>query len=198
MTTYGFNFRASAGGIAPLSDGAGETYVLQTDTSPTTRNGITFNWDSGVLPDGRDRLTTGDQRLAGINFRDNFTNESFFKVTLPSTGAWDIRAAFGDGTSGQNQYIRFKEGASAFATYTNVATGANQFVDAGGTLRTSQADWISNNASISHVFTTTDFRVYIADPTGTGIGNSTIAHLFISPSGGGGSPTMGQMIFALQ
>ena len=179
MATYAFNFRQTSGGISPLTDGANTTYVLATDTSATTRNGITFQWDSGNPPDSRDRLTTGDARLAGINFRSNAGGEAFFKVTLPSTGDVTIRAAFGDGTGAQTQYVRFKEGTTTYATISAVASSSNEFVDASGVLRTTQATWISSNASISRTFTTTDFRVYVGDPASAGGNNTSIAHLFI-------------------
>lgn len=185
MANYGFNFRATvSAGISPLTDGTGQTYVLHTETS-ATRNGITFGWDAATALDSRDRLTTGDVRMAGMNFTGNASTERYFGVTLPATGDWIIRAAFGDGTAGQTQYVRFKEGTTTFATITNIGSASNGFVDAAGTAHATQAAWISSNASISRTFTTTSLRVYIGDPAALGGNNTTIAHLYIEQVGGG-------------
>jgi hypothetical protein len=191
MADFGFNFRQTAGGVAPLTDGANETYVLASDTTPTTRNGIgPFQWDTNLGLDARDRLTSGDVRMAGICFVGNAAAERYFSFTLPATGDYILRAAFGDGTGGQTQYIRFKEGTTTYKTIAGVVSNVNEFVDANGVLRTSQALWISNNVSISRTFTTTDCRVYIGDPAFSGGNNSTIAHLFVSQVGGGGGSSL--------
>ncbi|HLM66577.1 MAG TPA: hypothetical protein VK358_03575, partial [Longimicrobium sp.] len=71
----GINFRATAGYVA---DGPGETYSVA-DAYPVTRGGATFGWT--VLPSsGRDRDSSQDRRLAGINQMLNGTGVAEFRL----------------------------------------------------------------------------------------------------------------------
>ena len=194
MTTYGFNFRATSGFV---TDGASETYSLGA-AYPETRNGITFGWDSDRSANSRDR-STANTNLAGIVFYPNGSAGPFpkFRIDLPSTGSWDIRAAFGDATSAQTQYMRLMDNATTFATYTNVATNSNEFVDATGVVRTAAA-WPGSNAVLTRSFGSTTFYIEIGDPSSIGGNNSTIAFVSVTSVAAANAPTMGQMIFALQ
>ncbi len=91
----GFDFRATAGFV---TDPADCTYVLISDTSPTTRNGATFVWTNTGGLDSRDRTTSGDTRLSGINFA---TANATWTLTLPGAGVYDIWMACGDAAAGQ-------------------------------------------------------------------------------------------------
>src|SRR6056297_20748 len=81
------NFRATSGYIA---DGTGETHCIG-DLYPTTRDGITFGWDSNTI-ESRDRANSVDRRLAGMNFIRN-GGVNIFYADLPSSGDYLITFA---------------------------------------------------------------------------------------------------------
>src|SRR3990167_6684343 len=91
----GFDFRNTS---AYVTDPADHTYVLHTETYPTTRNGVTFGWSAGTI-DSRDRDSGIDARLAGINFG---AATGTFRVDLPATGDYDVRIASGDASFAQS------------------------------------------------------------------------------------------------
>src|SRR5690606_37932986 len=134
----GFNFRATAAFRA--DDPADTQYVLATDSYPTTRNGVTFGWESGS-PAGRDRSSSGyiDARLAGLHFVANTGSQATFRVDLVQTGQHEIRAAFGEPVSFliTNHYAQFLDGNTVFATLDKAGTSEPnpRFWDATGTLR---------------------------------------------------------------
>jgi hypothetical protein len=180
VANYGINFRATSGYV---TDGANETYSLGEATA--TRGGLTFGWGSDQNSVCRDRSSTNDRRLAGILFRGNSAGSVItFTITLPSTGEWIIRAAFGDASSTQQQYVTFWDNTTSFASFSNIATGANEFADATGVVRTAAA-WPGSNASISRTFTTTTFKIDIGDPSGTDGENTSIAHIYIEEASAG-------------
>jgi hypothetical protein len=180
----GFNFRASSNYV---SDGANETYVQNTlDQYPTTRNGVTFGWTStnGGL-DGRDRSTSVDRRLAGMNFISGSTATTF-QVDLPSSGQYNVSLAMGDDGFAQNTVkVVIKDGASALLTIGPHNTVAGSFYDATDS-NIADTSWPANNSPATLTFTGTTLNL---DLTGT-VG--VIAHLFVSQvstGGGGGQPT---------
>lgn len=169
----GLNFRETSGFV---TDGADETYVLNNDGYPKTRNGITFGWDT--LPTGgRDRDSGVDARLAGMNFQNNNGTQLECRFDLDNAASHDIRAAFGDTSFTQAPlYTQFKDNTTVFATIDD-ATGTleNEYIDASGVLRT-EAAWPGSNVSINRAFTSTILRVLIGTPDSQAL-SSVIAHL---------------------
>ena len=179
MANYGINVRATSGYV---TDGSGETYSLG-EAYPTTRGGLTFGWDANLTSASRDRNAGNDRRLAGIIFWSNGAGYvKTFRIDLPSTGDWIIRAAFGDASATQQHYVSFRDNATTFASFSNVATGANEFADASGVVRT-HAAWPGSNASISRTFGSTSFFIDIGDPSGTDGENTAFAHIYIEEAG---------------
>jgi len=88
----GFDFRNTS---TFVTDPPGDTYVLSTMTYPTTVNGVTFGWTTPNLVQGRDRSTSVDPRLAGINYVSNGAPATFY-VNLPSPGTYNLSLAMGD------------------------------------------------------------------------------------------------------
>lgn len=166
----GLNFRATSGYV---SDGADETYVLHSDAYPTTRNGVTFGWEVPGI-ESRDRNAGLDRRLAGINFDRAEANKGF-RVDLPATGTYALRAAFGD--AGGNNYYDFalQDDATVFKTFAATLLTAAAFSDATGAILTS-TDWPGSNQAIDRTFASQVFRVTeVADHV-----SNVIAHLFLS------------------
>src|SRR5215813_6529220 len=95
---FGINFRASAGFVA---DGANETYCLA-ENYPTARGGAMFGWTSGA-PSARDRTTSADRRLAGMNFVSG--SQGTFRIDLPAPGTYDVRLAIGETDNPQHAAI---------------------------------------------------------------------------------------------
>jgi hypothetical protein len=167
----GFNFRSTSGYV---TDGTDDTYVLATDTSATTRNGVTFQWSASPnVP--RDRSAAVDAKLAGIHGVDGI-DECTFSVTLPATGDYRIKFALGDQASLQgNMRIRILDDATGLIDLNSkTTTGAAYFFDATNVERTSVADWVSNNAAATHTFATTSFKLILGQ---TGARNGFLAHL---------------------
>jgi hypothetical protein len=166
----GFNFRNTSGYVTDLGN---DTYVLPSDTSATTRNGVTFQWD-GSPNTPRDRNAGVDAKLAGMHGED--TTERTFSVTLPATGDYKIKFALGDQASAQgNMRIRILDDATGLIDLNSkTTTGAAYFFDATNVERTSVADWVSNNAAATHTFATTSFKLILGQ---TGARSGYIAHL---------------------
>ena len=179
----GFNFRSTSGYV---TDGAGQTYVLKTDSYPTTRDTFTFGWDAAPSND-RDRDATADVRLAGINYQANASPEAVLRVDLDATGDHDIHLACGDTASAQyDQYVQFRDGTTAFATIDKTETIAqDNYYDATGT-KYSEANWPGSETAISHTFSSTILRVAVSRDS-SGSSNSVITHLRVVETGGGGA-----------
>jgi hypothetical protein len=177
----GFNFRQDS---TFVTDGANETYVA-TDTYPVTRNGVTFGWDNnaGGSLDFRNRNSTSDRRLAGINFVQ-FGSTGNFRVDLPSSGDYNISLAMGDeGADNNSVKVTISDSAATLWTVGPHNMTAANFYDAKDATWT-EAQWPgSNNAQL----------LTFAGPTlnmGLSGFGGPIAHLFISQvasTGGGGT-----------
>ena len=180
----GFNFRDTA---AYVTDGTNETYALEfaKESYPTTRNGVTFGWEQATFDDVN-RDSTVDRRLAGIVYvhNDGAATQANFRVDLPATGDYTITLALGDTGFAQNaQYWQLKDTTTALATINDTnGTAADNYDDATGVNRT-EANWPSQNATITETFTTTILRSLIGTPSAAG-NSTTIAHLFVSQAAG--------------
>ena len=87
-----FDFRNTS---TYVTDPPGDTYVLPTTKYPTTVNGATFGWTTPALVGGRDRSTTVDPRLAGMDYANNGSPATFY-VDLPAPGTYSLSLAMGD------------------------------------------------------------------------------------------------------
>lgn len=173
--TKGFNFRGTS---SYVTDGANDTYVVN-DLYPTTRNGVTFGWETLSSIDEADRSTGVDVRLAGINyFWGGATSLRNFWVDLPATGDYEITLALGDQAGAKtNNKIVFKDTTTVLATVNPASQSANEWADATGALL-SGANWPASNTPLTKTFATTRF-------TGQGdqTGNSqyfSLAHISLN------------------
>jgi hypothetical protein len=192
MAYHGINFRASSGYV---TDGTGETYSLS-EAYPTTRSGKTFGFDVDINANSRDRSNGIDRRLAGGAQKNNSAGLFKFYFDLPEgAGTYDVRLALGDNDNAQTHrcVIRDGDGGAALATI-NAGTGTAEWLDATGVLRTSAANWASNNAAAQLAFTGTQMVLDLGNHAG-GTNATFIAHVsleFVS-GGGGGSVGAGLM-----
>src|SRR5271157_5321565 len=127
----GFDFRNTS---TFVTDPVGDTYVLPSTTYPTKFNGVTFGWTTPNLVQARDRSTSVDPRLAGINFVSNGSPATFY-VDLPSAGAYNLSLAMGD--EGYEQcwtqcQVQFLDGSTVLATVPGGPTNYGYFYDAKG------------------------------------------------------------------
>lgn len=162
------NFRQTSGYV---TDGAGETYCLE-EAYPVSRGGLTFGWSAASQSIARNRNSGVDRRLAGIMFANSGAIRTF-QLDLPATGSYDIYAAFGDYSFGQTNNVVLRDNGSTVQSYTGV-TSAQQWQDASGVVRTSPTDWVNNNASLTHTFTSTVLELYC---DGTSASAGFISHL---------------------
>lgn len=185
-TDAGFNFRATSGYV---TDGTNETYVLATDSYPTTRGGFTFGY-VGTPGESRDRDSGVDRRLAGIHQADNATAQYTFRVDLTSAGSYNVSIANGDTGTGQAQQLFIiKDAATTEATCN----------DAGGTSVDNYNDATCNNRAEAVIFSsqaklTATFGDSACADEGNGAGISCLYLSFGVNSGGAtGSSTIAHM-----
>jgi|694.fasta_scaffold97578_4 hypothetical protein len=174
MAYHGINFRASSGYV---TDGTGETYSLS-EAYPTTRSGKTFGFDVDINANSRDRSNGIDRRLAGGAQKNNSAGLFKFYFDLPEgAGTYDVRLALGDNDNAQTHrcVIRDGDGGAALATI-NAGTGTAEWLDATGVLRTSAANWASNNAAAQLAFTGTQMVLDLGNHAG-GTNATFIAHV---------------------
>jgi hypothetical protein len=179
----GFDFRSTQ---LFVTDPSSSTYEISDVADyPVTRtvNGssVTFGWET-LSPSGssRNRGSSVDARIAGIQqVINDGTATGTFRVDLPATGDYTVGLAMGDGVGGnaQTEYLVVKDTSSALITFSGVAIGSSQFLDAAGNLW-SPAAWPGSNVSVQKTFTTTILRVTIGGTASTN--SSTIAHLRVT------------------
>src|SRR5208337_2579148 len=162
----GFDFRNTAGFV---SDPPGDTYVLPTTTYPTTVNGVTFGWTMPNLVQARDRSTSVDPRLAGINYVNNGSPATFY-VDLPSAGTYGLSLVMGD--VGYEQcytqcQVQFLDGGTVLATVTGGPTNPGYFYDAKGN-NWSAATWPTSNLSQQVTLAGTRLTVVVGTNQATG------------------------------
>ncbi|MGH7141998.1 MAG: hypothetical protein ACREF5_00750 [Candidatus Saccharimonadales bacterium] len=177
--SYCIDFRST---VSYVTDPAGCTYSIG-GQYPQTRDGLTFGWlASGVGT--RNRSTSTDPRVAGINFAGS-TNPETFEITLPSTGLYDVGVAMGDAGSGQNaQYVEILDDTTSLISMTSGNLSPGEYYDLAGNLHTSAADFFANQTLEPLTFNTTTMYVVIGK---NGVGtNHTIANLELNklPSSG--------------
>lgn len=141
-----------------------------------TAQGNTVGWETSPVAKA-DRSGTADARLSGIHYRTNTGATTDFRFDLPGPGQYRIRLAMGDLSAGQNERVQLVDGTTVFADYSAV-TGVANWIDATGVVRTSEADWVANNALLTRVFTSSIFRVKIGLHA-SAAGTSTIAAVYI-------------------
>ena len=127
----GFDFRNTS---TFVTDPPGDTYVLATTAYPTKSNGVTFGWVNTLLVQGRDRSTSVDPRLAGVNYANNGSPATFY-VDLPSAGTYNLSLALGDDgymSCWVQCQIRFLDGSTVLATVTGGTINQGFFYDAVG------------------------------------------------------------------
>jgi hypothetical protein len=124
----------------------------------------------------RDYSGFTDPQLAGAAFNSNSAAAISLIITLPATGARSIRLAAGEFLFNASADIDLYDGATVFGNIGAAAAAgaADKYRDATGVVRTSTADWIANNAALTHTFTTTTFTLVMKVGT-----NSALAHLSV-------------------
>ena len=165
-----FNFRETAGYV---TDGAGETYVLN-DVYPTVRDTLTFGYDSTTGISTRDRVDTNDPEFAGEHFIDNNAAYSRTFIYNSGNGTFDVSLASGALLAQSRQFIEIVALDSSNVEQSVLAVVGTgpvdnpNFMDAGGNLRTSIADWQSNAASVQVELTGASVRIGIKIGAGDG------------------------------
>ncbi len=178
----GFDFRNTS---TYISDPSGDTYVLSTNAYPTQRNGVTFGWVKTSLVQARDRSTTVDPRLAGINYVNN-GSPATFNVDLPSSGTYNLTLAMGD--EGYPEcytqcQVQFLDGSTVLATVSGGTTNGGYFYDAEGK-NWSAAAWPGSN--LSQQVTLAGSRLTVVVGTSKATGDLTpIAFLGVAQASSG-------------
>lgn len=186
LNAKGFNFRETSG-FGP-GDGTNETYDIGAAyPRSVTIDGDTFDvgWDASMAANTRDRDAAGDRRLAGIAFRGNsVAGVNTWRLNLPAAGQYYIRLAFGDNDNARTIHARLLDNTTALATWSGVTTNAaDAYMDSSGTVRTTEANWVSGNVETLFTFSTTTLFIEIGDSTGAGSDITALAHFSIRSAG---------------
>jgi len=187
----GIAFRASNAFVTDIAPDFCENGVPDADTQidtgeadyPTTSaQGNNLGWET-VDVDGvqcRNR-NNSNARLSGMHQCTNANDVNIFRMDLPSTGAKTVRLASGDFNYGADAYVELFDTSSSLGILSSGTTSAAaKWKDATNVERTSAADWVSNNASASKVFTTTILRLNM----GSGSVGGTLSFFHVEDSGG--------------
>lgn len=157
---FGVDFRAT---VPFVSDPA--NCVAEVTTVVDYSAGQGYGWESfsstGQIT--RDRSTTNDHRLAGMHGQSNGVTADFgdFRVDL-ANGNYLLALAIGDNASNQtNQTVELFDGATSLGVVVNNGdtVAVDRFFDATGVLRTSSADWVTNNAVLAITITSGILRI---------------------------------------
>lgn len=194
---FGFNFRLSS---AFVTDPAGTIYFTSGFTGaayryPTLQNvggvSVQAGWTSAAQLLARDRSASIDPRLAGL-LGDNNLSTGVFRITLPTSGEWQISLAVGDQSfAGSVAYydILDSDGTTVLHSVGPTASmSVGQFYDAMGTLHTSAANWVANNQPRTITLSGTDFYFRLNNPA---TGSSVINHLRFYKAGSSGGSVSG-------
>ena len=180
-----FNFRNTAGYV---TDGQGQEHVSLNaypantggdDFGFSAVNGATFDRDAAV----------SDVRLAGSHRVFNDGPQSLFVVNT-GNGVFDVELALGDAAWGGSQYVELVDVDTSNVVQSvlavvvaGVATASGQWLDATGALRTSDADWASNQASTQVTVVSGRLGVRIGSSTDVA-SDSQISHLSVAAAAG--------------
>lgn len=171
MASYklGFNFRATQGYVTDPLNTVGFFGTAYPTSKVFPSATVNAGWDGTVT--ATDRSTTVDSRLAGSNTLAQNAAARKFRVDLPVSGQWAIRLASGSlaFTRAVSFDILDSDGTTVLYSRTEVSLAPPQFIDATRVVRTSAADWVTNNALINLTFSGT--AAYIRLNTSATYGN---------------------------
>lgn len=158
----GFDFRDTEPFVTSV---APNTYVINGDTYPVTRNGVTFGDEVGGAAQPRDRNAGINPSLAGCWFVDPPSLVTF-RVDLIDPGEYIINGAFGDASESRtNAIVRVYDDLTLLFSIDHTSgftTSENLWRDATDNLR-SDTTWPGSNASRTETFATTTLRVVLGD-----------------------------------
>ena len=130
---------------------------------------MTFGWANPFLVQARDRSTTVDPRLAGMDYATNGSPATFY-VDLPAPGTYSLSLAMGDagfGQCGTQCQIQFLDGNTVVGTLTKGPTAQGFFYDATGA-NWSAAAWPGSNIPMLVTMTGTRLTVLLGTNNNTG------------------------------
>ena len=165
----GLDFRASSNYV---TDPPGDTYVLPSTAYPTTFNGVNYGWTNVNLVQSRNRSTSVDPRLAGMNYANNGSPATFY-LDLPASGTYNLSLALGDNgylSCSPECQVQFLDGSTVLATLTEGSQGAGYFYDTQGR-SWSAAKWPTSNLSLEVAIAGTQLTMVVG--AGPGIGSYT-------------------------
>lgn len=193
----GFNFRLLFAYVSDPANTVLEDATAYPHNYTVGAETVTGGWETSVSLGGQtcsasqvaaDRSDIVNARLAGIVYVGPGGCKAF-RVDTPGAGSTSFKftIALGDATSAQTgQYLEIYDGTTLRATVaTNGSTGVGEWYEADGTLETSAANWVSNNASHTVTATISSGIARLKLNNTSGSGYSTISHLSIEQVAGG-------------
>jgi hypothetical protein len=178
----GMYFRATDNQTDPSGYDAliGSPFVV--DYPTTTAQGNVVGWEDFSGLSSRDRDQTTDVRLKGFTFFSGADGR--FRMDLPSAGSYTINLALGDSSNPQTMKVEYFDGTTSLdggPFFNSSTSAAGHWIDATGVERTSESDWVNNNAAVTKTFATTIFRIKLYGSTGTPCLNT----IYVASAGGG-------------
>lgn len=179
----GFDFRATPSFVTDPSYALFAALGATAYPTTATVNGqtVTYGWESVSASSlTRDRTTSVDPRLAGINCQYNDGHTSVFRVDLPSVGDYNIGLAVGDSANNsQRTYLTVSSGSSpvlSLVSYTGI-NPALDVADATGTVM-SPSVWTGTNSAVRKTFGSRTLRMTLGGTADSVF--SCVAHLRIT------------------
>lgn len=169
------NFRQTSGYVA---DRISETYCLA-DTWPVFRNGLTFGWTTLASTDARDRSTTTDVRLAGINFTFNGGRSNFRLRMDGGAGLYLFKIAVHDAFASQaNVFVSVMDGGQTkFIVDTSTSLVDTEVIVATGTRVAPATFTVTSGAPVVQYFGSPYLNITMGHRTATAA--SVLAHLYV-------------------
>lgn len=174
----GINF--SSTGYASGNNFAEIGTAANYDGAHSSTQGQVCGWEDAIDVCA-DRDTGLDERLRGAAV--SFATQDRFRIDLPATGDHVVRCACGDSSLGGAAYLEVFDTTTSKLLVDATGLASTDFLDATDVVRTSAADWVSNNApSATLNFATTICRFR----NGSGSDVRKVAHIYIEAVAAGG------------
>ena len=196
---FSFDFRATAAFVADPSSTVFASFGVTNYPTTVSIGGqtVTYGWESVGATLARDRSTSSDPRVGGMNCQLNDGNTSVFRVDLPSIGIYSIGLAAGDpGGYTDVNYVGISSANNNLISF-RVTTGATSIADLADVTGASipVASWPGSNQMIQKTFAASILRLTLGGTADNAY--SCVSHLRVTLIRAGAPPSGGGSFFVL-
>lgn len=187
----GIYFRSTDNQTDPTNCDADTATTLNYPT--TSAQGNNVGYESRTFANSAaDRDVTTDVRLKGIHYVSK-TETVTYRIDVPSAGSYNTRIAIGDSGFGHPLRCQIIDGTTTLSDC-HAASSGNEWIDATNVARTSESNWVNNNAlfatTLSGAFVRFKFGATTDSHTDA---NTTWNFVYIEAAGGSAAATYPQL-----